>query len=80
MLAFLLSIALTHFLLALFNAGARSQDLHVAPDASILLYTFGVCLLTALIAGLYPAWQASRTDPARDLQGESSQGVRGQPA
>jgi predicted permease len=76
-LAFLLSLALTRFLLALFNAGARPQNLHVAPDASILLFTFGVCLLTALIAGLYPAWQASRTDPARDLQGESSQGVRG---
>jgi len=76
-LAFLLSLALTRFLLALFNAGAHSQNLHVAPDASILLVTFGVCLLTALIAGLYPAWQASRTDPARDLQGESSQGVRG---
>src|SRR5580658_415840 len=76
-LAFLLSILLTRFLLALFNAGARSKNLHVAPDASILLFTFGVCLLTALIAGLYPAWQASRTDPARDLQGGSSLGMRG---
>ncbi len=75
-LAFLLSIVLTRFLLALFNAGARSQNLHVAPDAFILLFTFGVCLLTTLIAGLYPAWQASRTDPARDLQGGSSQGLR----
>jgi predicted permease len=74
-MAFLLSILLTRFLLALFNAGARFQNLHVAPDASILMFTFGVCLLTALIAGLYPAWQASRTDPARDLQG-ASQGLR----
>ncbi len=66
-LAWLVAATVTRYLLDLFNAGSTYRQLHVAPDDSVLLYTFAACLLTALIAGLYPAWQASRTDIARRL-------------
>jgi predicted permease len=73
-LAYFLSVALTRFLLDLFNN--RNQSLYVAPDRSGLLFTFLACILTALIAGLYPAWQASRTDAAPGLKGSLLHGVR----
>ena len=66
--AFLLAIFLSRFLLALFNAGELYATLHVAPDGSILFFTFSVCVLTAVIAGLYPAWQASRTEAGAGLK------------
>jgi predicted permease len=75
-LAIILSHLLTRFLLDLFNAGNRHQSLHVAPDAGVLLFTFSACILTSLIAGLYPAWQASRTDPGPGLKGASLDGSR----
>jgi len=51
---------LTRFVLAVYNEGARAR-LALLPDRTVLLYAAGACLLTALIAGLYPAWRASRT-------------------
>ncbi|HEV2446023.1 MAG TPA: ABC transporter permease [Candidatus Sulfopaludibacter sp.] len=60
---------LTRFLLAVFNAGNPYFRLEVAPDSSMLLFTFAACAVTALIAGLYPAWQASRADAAAGLKG-----------
>ena len=67
--AYFLSIGLIRFLLVLFNSGQRYTSLQVAPDASVLLFAFSACVLTALIAGLYPAWQASRTDAAPGFKG-----------
>jgi predicted permease len=75
-LAIILSHLLTRFLLDLFNAGHRYKTLHVAPDAWVLLFTFGACILTSLIAGLYPAWHAARTDPGPGLKGASLDGSR----
>jgi len=69
-LALLLSVALTRGLLDLFNTG-RASGLWVAPDATVLLFTFSGCVLTALLAGLYPAWQAARTDASPALKGAS---------
>jgi predicted permease len=75
-LSIILSQLLTRFLLDLFNAGHRYKTLHVAPDATVLLFTFGACILTSLIAGLYPAWRASCTDPGSGLKGASFDGSR----
>jgi predicted permease len=75
-LACLLSVALTRFLLILFNAGQRYASLTVAPDTSVILYTFGACAVTAVVAGLYPAWQASRTNASPGLKGEALHGGR----
>src|SRR5262245_13192426 len=76
-LAVLLSIVLTSALLNLFNAGSRFDTLHVAPDGSVLLFALGLCILTALVTGLYPAWHASRTDTSAGLKGASLYGLRG---
>jgi predicted permease len=67
--AYFLSVGLTRFILVLFNAGQRYTNLHVAPDVYVLMFTFSVSVLTAVIAGLYPAWQASRTDSTPGLKG-----------
>jgi predicted permease len=66
-LGLVLAEALTGYLLALFNSGSRFLTLRVAPDRGVLLYTLGGCVVTALVAGLYPAWQASRTEVSRRL-------------
>ena len=68
-LAWALSAVLTRFLLALFNTGNPFRPLHVSPDATVLLYTFAGCALTVLIAGLYPAWTAARSDAGAGLKG-----------
>ena len=36
------------------------QDAHLSPP--VLLFTLSVCLLTSLLFGFAPMWQASRTD------------------
>jgi predicted permease len=66
-LGWALSTALTGYLLDLFSSGQLYRRLHVSSDRSVLLYTFAGCLLTALAAGVYPAWQAARTDLAPGL-------------
>jgi len=75
-LATLVSAWLTTFLLKLFNSGERVRTLSVSPDLSVLLFTFSVCFVTALIAGLYPAWQASRTSAGPGLKGAALLGSR----
>ena len=74
--AILFSSGLTRYLLDLFNAGNRSTPFRVAPDVRVLLFALAACLLTAVIAGLYPAWQAARADAADGLKGASAQGLR----
>ncbi len=34
----------------------------VSVNSSVLLFTLGLCLITGLFFGVFPAWQASRTD------------------
>ena len=70
------SVELTRFLLALFNSGNRFQTLDVQLDGRVLLFTLAVCLLTALVAGLYPAWRVSRLDAGAGLAPASTAGMR----
>lgn len=44
-----------------------------AIDGLVLLFTLGVAVLATLLAGLYPAWQASRQNPADQLKERSGQ-------
>ena len=46
----------------------------VGMDVSVLLFTSGVSLLTALLFGLVPAFRAARVDCAPGLKGNSGQG------
>lgn len=75
LLAIELARVLTRYLLAIFNAGAYFP-LVAAPDTSVLSFTIATCALTALIAGLHPAWQAARTDTAEVLKGGGLAGAR----
>ncbi len=68
-LALLLSSALTRFLLGFFNAGENYAILHVSANSAVLLFTFGACLVTILLAGVYPAWRASRLYAGPGLKG-----------
>lgn len=72
--ALLLAGGLTRFLLTVFNSGNRYQALNVAPDASVFFYTLCGCLLTALVAGLYPAWRASCATAGPGLKGAALRG------
>jgi predicted permease len=72
--ALLAGATLTRILLSMFNAGSEWSVLHVSPNTAVLWFTFGACLLTVVLAGVYPAWNAARTDPARGLQASSLAG------
>lgn len=59
--ALALASGLTRFVLAAYNEANRSRSLELLPDSTVWFYAAGACLLSALMAGLYPAWRASRT-------------------
>ena len=56
------AIAMTRGLLALVPSEGNPLLISPEPDARILLFTFGLTLLTGLIFGLAPALRASRPD------------------
>ncbi len=70
-----MAVALTRVLLDTFNAGSQWNQLNVSQDRTVLWFTFTASVVTALIAGLYPAWLASRTDAATGLKGAGLHGL-----
>lgn len=66
--AILVSFTLTRYLVAMYNAGNARMTLRIAPDVSMLLYALAACAVTALVAGLYPAWWASGADAGAGLK------------
>lgn len=61
-------------LVALVPQGGSPITLDVTPDARITLFTFSVALLSSLIAGLFPAFRAARTDITPSFQGDARSG------
>jgi len=51
-----------------FIGGPPHIELHVVPDMHVLLFTGGVALLTGLLFGLAPAWNAFASGPATSLR------------
>lgn len=45
-----------------------TMQMHISPD--LLLQGFGLAVLAALLAGLYPSWRMARTAPAEALRTE----------
>lgn len=53
--------------------GSDPPALGTAPDGAVMLFTVGLLVVTVLLAGVGPAWRASRVDPVSDIkEGESS--------
>lgn len=62
-------------LVAIAPAGIARLD-EIKLDTSVLLFSFGVSVLTGLLFGLAPAWKVSRTDPSHALkEGSGSSGA-----
>jgi predicted permease len=48
-------------------------DLRAGPGGVVLLFTLGIAMITVILAGVWPAWRASKVDPASDMkEGETS--------
>ena len=62
-LAFWSTRVIIHFI----DQGAAHSALSATPDLHVLLFTFGTCILTAVLFGMAPAMRGSRTDTAGAL-------------
>lgn len=67
----------TRFLIGLLPAGEDAYQLSATPDLRVLGFALGVSLLTALVFGLAPAWQATRLDLAPVLKQQASAAAAG---
>src|SRR5918993_1936116 len=63
-----LAFLLTRSLLAMLPETAAPVLIQPTPDARVLLFTFAVTIITALVFGLLPAFRASRADPWSTLK------------
>jgi predicted permease len=66
----------TNVLVGLLPARTLPIDLHIAPDARMLGFCFGVSILTGLACGLLPAFQATRPDLSVALKNGLGSGRR----
>ena len=71
LLGLAVAFASTRALIAFVSRGTAQIALSPTPDGSVLLFTLGVCLLTALFFGLAPALNAARTSAAGSLSGSA---------
>lgn len=55
-------------------------ELRAGPGGTVLLFTLGLAGLTIILSGIWPAWRASKVDPAGDIkEGEASIAGRRKP-
>jgi predicted permease len=73
----ILAIWLDRALVAFIPSQEAPVAISTTPDWHVLLFTLAVTILTGLIFGLAPAWQASRPDLAGTLKDQAGSVVRG---
>jgi predicted permease len=61
-------------LLRIIASGREPVEIHVSPDARVLLFTAGAAVMTGLLFGLAPAWRAWGTAPASSLRAAGAAG------
>jgi predicted permease len=57
-------------------AGLAGVPISASPSTSVLLFAFGVSLITGIAFGIAPAWMATRVDPIEALRGAGLPSVR----
>jgi predicted permease len=75
-LGLLLSFWMTDAMTSFFPVIAYQIVLDVAPDTRALVFTIVISLLTGIIFGLAPAFEATKTDLVPVLKGEATHGGR----
>jgi predicted permease len=73
----LLSIWIMRALNVISIPGAGSITLGLEPSFAMAAYAAGLLVVTGVLCGLAPAWQATRRDVSSVMQGTASQGVTG---
>jgi len=59
------------------DPGGQPLSIHTTPTGLVLLFTLGLTALTVMLAGIGPAWGASRVDPVSEIkEGELKLGAR----
>ncbi len=66
-----LSLWLARVLLRFLPFDPANLSLTTAPDLRVLLFSIGITLLTAVVFGLFPAFQGARVEPGRTLKEEA---------
>ncbi len=65
----LVAVGAARLLLALAFAGTTFLPIDTRPAPAVLVFAFGLALLTGMVFGAAPAWFATRTDPIDALRG-----------
>lgn len=73
----LVAYAGTHMLLALAFPDATHIPLHATPSLAVIGFASALSLITGVLFGLAPAWNASRTQPADALRSSSRTAASG---
>lgn len=63
-------LALAAIMIFVINRRSFGWTIHMQVAPGVLLEAFGLALVAALLAGLYPAWRMARTSPASALREE----------
>jgi predicted permease len=71
----LVAMAAARLLLVLAFRSSQFLPISTMPSPIVLVFAFGLALVTGIIFGAAPAWLATRTDPAEALRG-SGRGTR----